>query len=261
MQSPSTNVYLFTGDGLTEGSYGESYVDRIARSLYRGTAGLTGQAVNAGRAAETVQSLDVRLAALLREYQPQWVVLAVGASDVWVPWLSSHSVGWWLWRQYRRARANLRPTTDLDQFSATYRALIDQSQHAGARAGARVLACTSSPLGERIATPPNRLLARTNGAIKQVAAERGVLVADVWQAFVEEYAVLPKPSKRVPGEWLFAWVDRGRLRRTTPDRLSQRRRLHLTFDGLHLNSRGADLWASTILRALALVQPENNLPR
>ena len=255
MQPSATDVYLFTGDGLTEGSYGESYVDRIAESLYRGSAGLAGQAVNAGRAAETVQSLDARLDYLLREYQPQWVILAVGASDVWVPWLSSHSVGWWLWRQYRRARANLRPTTDLDQFSATYRALIDRSQEAGAR----VLVCTSSPLGERIDTPPNRLLARANGAIKQVAADRGVPVADVWQAFVEKYAVLPKPSKRVPGEWLFTWVDRGRLRSTTPDRLSQRRRLHLTFDGLHLNSRGADLWASTSLRALA--QPGATAPR
>ena len=38
---------------------------------------------------------------------------------------------------------------------------------------------------------------------------------------------------------------------TSPDELGRRRRLLLTFDGRHLNSRGADLWASTILRTLA----------
>ncbi len=259
MTTPSspTDVYLFAGDSLTEGVYGESYVDRVAESLHQGWAGLTGQAINAGQTAETVQSLNARLAPLLRAYQPQWVILAVGANDVWMPWLSSHSAGWWLWRQYRRAWAKQRPTTDLDQFTATYRALVDKAQ----QAGAQVLVCTASPLGERISSPPNRLLARLNGAIKQVAADRGVPVADVWQAFVEEYAVLPRPSRRVPGEWLLTWIDRGRLRSTLPDQLSRRRRLCLTFDGLHLNSRGADLWAATILRALALAQPRTITPR
>jgi lysophospholipase L1-like esterase len=140
-----------------------------------------------------------------------------------------------------------QPTTDLDQFTAAYRALIDQAL----QAGVRVLVCTPSPIGEKISSPPNRLLARLNGAIKKVAAERGVPVADIWQAFVEEYAVLPKPSRRTPGEWLFVWFDRARARSTSPDELGRRRRLLLTFDGRHLNSRGADLWASTILRTLA----------
>jgi lysophospholipase L1-like esterase len=180
------------------------------------------------------------------------VILAVGGNDVWIPWLSSHSVGWWLWRHYRRARASQRPTTDRDQFAAAYRALIDRAR----AAGARVLACTVSPLGEQISSPPNRRLARLNGAIKAVAADRGVPLADVWQAFVDEYAVLSKPSRRVPGEWLFTWLDRARLRRTTPDAISHRRRLLLTFDGLHLNSRGADLWAITILQALAQGQSQ-----
>lgn len=250
MSSSPTDIYLFAGDSWTEGSYGESYVDRIAESLYQGWAGLSGQAVNAGQPADMIQSLNSRLGPLLGTYQPQWVILAVGASDVLTPWLSSHSAGWWLWRQYRRVGAGQRPTTDLDQFAATYRALIDQAR----AAGSQVLVCTASPMGERISSPPNRLMARANGVIKKVAADRGVPVADVWQAFVEAYAVLPKPSRRIPGEWLFTWTDRARLRSTSPDQLSSRRRLLLTFDGLHLNSRGADLWAATILRALALAQ-------
>jgi lysophospholipase L1-like esterase len=256
MAPSPTTVYLFAGDSLTEGTYGESYVERVAVALDQGWAGLTGQAVNAGLAADTALSLLDRLDEPLLAYRPQWVILAVGTNDVWMPWLSSHSAGWWLWRQYRRASAGQKPTTDLDQFAAVYRALIDKAQ----MAGARVLACTVSPLGERISSPPNQRLARLNGIIKQVAVERAAPVADVWQAFVEEYAVLPKPSRRVPGEWLFTWVDRGRLRYTTPDAISRRRRLSLTFDGLHLNSRGAELWAVTILNSLAQGQEGVNLP-
>jgi lysophospholipase L1-like esterase len=256
MASSPRTVYLFAGDSLTEGRYGESYVERVAVALDQGWEGLSGEAVNAGRAADTAQSLLNRLDVLLLTHQPQWVILAVGVNDVWMPWLSSHSVGWWFWRQYRRALAGQRPTTDLDQFAAVYRALIDRAQ----LAGARVLACTTSPLGERVSSPPNQRLARLNGVIKQVAIERGTAVADVWQAFVEEYAVLPKPSRRVPGEWLFTWVDRGRLRYTSPDAISRRRRLHLTFDGLHLNSQGADLWAATILLALVQSQDGASVP-
>ncbi len=247
MASSPTTVYLFAGNSLTEGIYGESYVERVSSALAQGRSGLAGEVVNAGRGCDTVLSLLERIDRPLRQYQPQWVILAVGGNDVWLPWLSGHSLGWALWFLYRRIRLGQKPSTDLDQFAAAYRALIDQAR----QAGARVLACTVSPLGERLSSPVNRRLARLNGVIKHVAADCLVPVADVWQAFVEELATLPLSSNYVPGEWLFNWLDRRRLSATSPDEVARRRRLHLTFDGIHLNSRGADLWADTILSALA----------
>lgn len=250
MTSSATTVYLFAGDSLTEGTYGESYVERVARSLYQGWAGLEGEVINAGRGGDTVLALLDRIDAPLRDHRPDWVILAIGSNDVWIPWLSSHSVGWWLWFRYRQFKAGQRPATDLDQFAAAYRALIDKAR----QVSARVLACTVSPLGERLSSPLNRRLARLNGVIKHVAAECQVPVADVWQAFVEELATVPHPSNYVLGEWLFAWLDRQHLKGSSPDEVSRRRRLHLTFDGVHLNSRGADLWANTVLNALAQAQ-------
>ena len=243
-------LYLFAGDSLTEGVYGENYVERVGKALYQGWAGLSGEVVNAGRGADTIRSLLARLDQPLHQYKPDWVVLAVGANDVWIPWLTDHSFGWLLWSWYRRAVDGLRPTTDLDQFAALYRALVDKVQ----QAGARPLVCTTSPVGERLASPVNRRLARLNGVIKHVAVECGVPIADVWQAFVEELAPLPRQAGYVPGEWLFAWLDRRRLQHKSPDEIARRRGLLLTFDGLHLNSRGADLWAYTIVRALAQAQ-------
>lgn len=92
---------------------------------------------------------------------------------MWWPWLGRNSLGWWLWLLHRRFRYGQQPTTDLDRFAAAYRALIDLARGAGAQ----VLACTISPFGENLASPANRQLARANRAIKQAAAERGVLLA------------------------------------------------------------------------------------
>jgi lysophospholipase L1-like esterase len=242
-----TTVFLFAGDSLTEGVYGTSYVERVAAALSRGEYGLRGEVVNAGRSGETVASLLARIDGLLDQHRPAWLVLAVGCNDVWLPWLSTHSLGWRAWLGLRRLRTGQRPTTDLDRFAATYRALIDRAQHAGVR----VLVCTTTPVGERLSSGINSRMARLNGIIQHVAADRQVPVADVWQASVEALALLPRRSGYLSAEWLFAWLDRRRFRTTGADRMAERRRLHLTFDGVHLNSRGADLWATVVLDALA----------
>ena len=255
MESSRVQVYLFAGDALTEGSYGESYVERVGKALYRARGSLKGEVVNAGQAGDTVASLLRRIDRPLRRYQPSWVILAVGSNDVWHPWLSSHSAGWWLASQYRRLKHGQVPATDLDEFAAGYRALVDKAR----QVGSNVVACTVSPLGERLTSPVNRRVARLNGVIKHVAAELEIPVADIWQAFMEELAILPKRSGYVPAEWLFVWSQRRRMDKVRPDEYADRRRLHLTFDGIHLNSRGADLWAKTVLESLAQAQGDGGV--
>jgi lysophospholipase L1-like esterase len=250
MASSPRSIFLFAGDDLTEGTCGEGYVERVAKALYQGAGGLQGDVINAGQAGDTVASLLKRIDAPLQQYAPHWVILAVGRNDAWMSWLSSHSIGWWLWLRYRRLSFGQTPITDLDQFAASYRALIDRAR----QINARVLVCTATPVGEKLSSPVNRHLARLNGVIKHVAAECQVPVADVWQAFVEELSTLSRPSSYVAGEWMFTLLDRRRLQSRSPDEIASRRRLHLTFDGVHLNSRGADLWARVVLTALARAQ-------
>ena len=256
MESSQRQVYLFAGDALTEGSYGESYVERAGKTLYSARGSLKGEVVNAGRGGDTVGSLLRRIDHPLRRYQPDWVILAIGGNDVWHRWLSSHSIGWSAVSFYRRLKHGQVPAADLDEFAAGYRALIDKAR----QVGSSVMACTVSPRGERLSSPVNREVARLNGVIKHVAAELGVPVADIWQAFVQELAVLPKRSGYVPGEWLFVWSERRRTAKLRPDEYAERRRLHLTFDGIHLNSRGADLWARTVVEALVQAQDDQDAP-
>jgi len=247
MGSSGVSVYLFAGDSLTEGSTGESYVERVGEALHSGYAGLQGQVVNAGRSGDTIASLVQRIDRPLRRYQPSWVILAIGSNDIWYRWLSSHSVGWWLIYQYRKLKYGHVAATDLDQFAAAYRTLVDKAR----QVGSNVMACTVSPLGERLSTPVNGQVARLNGVIKHVAADLQVPVADVWQSFVEELAARPRRSSYLPSEWLFVWAQQRRAGRVSPDEYAARRRLHLTSDGIHLNSLGAKVWAETVLRALA----------
>jgi lysophospholipase L1-like esterase len=252
MSLSTSTAYLFAGDSLTEGTYGESFVTRVGQGLSMRPGGPGAGVVNAGRGGDTVRSLLARLEGLVREAQPQWVILAVGTNDAWFQWLISSSLGWWLWLQLRALRTGQVPTGDLDRFAAYYRALIDRSR---AVSGTRVLACTVSPLGEVLSSPVNRQVARMNGVIQHLAVECRVPIADVWQGFVEQLAPERRPSRYLPRLWWSSSLDRRHLERSTPDELARRRRLRLTWDGIHLNSRGADLWAATILRALDTASP------
>ena len=247
MSRSETTVYLFAGDSLTEGACGESYVDRVRRGL---SARLDAQecvTLNAGRGGDTVRSLLARIEDPLRDAHPGCVVLAIGTNDVWFRWLGEHSVGWWLWLRVDVLRTGQIPTRNLDRFGALYRELIDRSR---AVSDAQIVACTIGPIGETLSSPLNRQAARLNGVIQQVALERHVPVADIWQAFVEHLSVASRPSAHLPRSWWSSAWDQRCLRRMSPDELARRRRLQLTYDGIHLNSRGADLWAATLLRVL-----------
>lgn len=254
MQEPPPEVrYLFlvAGDDRTVGLHGESYVRRLGEALYPGWEGLAGEVLNAGYKGDTASSLLARIDGPLNKYRPQRVILSVGANDLWWPWLSAWGPIWWARGLYRRMRYGFSPTVDLDRLAAAYRSLIDRAQEV---AGAGVVICTVAPLGERLASPLNLQVARLNGIIKHVAVDRGAVVADVWQAFVEVLSLAPRQSGRLPRwQWSLA-LDRRLMERMQAQRLSQRRRLSLTVDGIHLNACGADLWAVTVLQALLEVE-------
>ncbi len=250
MALSQTPVYLFAGDSLTEGRIGDDYVDLVAQALVQGQGTLKGRAVNAGRTGDTARSLLARIDGVVSSVQPQWVILAVGSNDVWFRYLNEVSPGWSLWLLYRRLRWGQAAAADLDDFSAAYRALVDRIRAGGARA----LACTVSPLGEDISTSLNREVARLNGAIKRVAVECGAPVADVWQSFVDELSLVRRPARYLPSRVPSAWWDRQRLRHRSAAEIGSHRKLVLTFDGIHLNRHGAELWAATTLAALRQAQ-------
>jgi len=88
----------------------------------------------------------------IRQYRPDWVILAIGCNDIWIHGSRrtalSEDVGPGTALPVRSGANH-----DLDQFAALYRALIDKAMQ---QAGTRVLVCTTSGSGERLSSPPNR---------------------------------------------------------------------------------------------------------
>lgn len=240
-------VYLFAAETLAAGGLGANAFAAVDSALQRGRNGRRGAVRSIARAGDTALSLLPRLELALRGTQPHWVVLAVGSNDVWLRWLSRRGLAGWLRVQAHALRTGQRPAADLDRFAAAYRALVDTAQSAAA---GQVLACTVGPLGEALTSPLNAEVARLNGVIRRVAVECQVALADVWQGFAEVLAPQPRRKAGVPDAWWSAARDRRLLRSRTIDELSQQRRLLLTFDGIHLNSRGDSLLAETIVGAL-----------
>ncbi|MGC9335413.1 MAG: SGNH/GDSL hydrolase family protein, partial [Anaerolineae bacterium] len=118
MPAPTEKVYLFAGDSLTEGVYGANYIEHVARVLAEDGSGVRGDLVNAGRGGDTAVALRHRMDTLVQRWQPGWVIVSVGCNDVWLAWLSSHSLGWRMWLAMRRLQTGQVPSSDLDQFAA-----------------------------------------------------------------------------------------------------------------------------------------------
>lgn len=129
--SKGSGLILFAGDSLTEGLYGVSYVNRVAEAVANGPVLPIEQIVNAGYSGDTVASLLARMDSLLEEYQPLWVVVAIGTNDIWYRWITHHSLGWWLWVFYRRLRYGQKPTADIALFGAQYREILSRAQRGG----------------------------------------------------------------------------------------------------------------------------------
>lgn len=99
----------------------------------------------------------------------------------------------------------------------------------------KVALCTTTVIAEDLESKGNRRLAAYNNIVRSVATVRDCLLIDVNRAFLQE-------CERQTGEGSFV-------------------RKRLTRDGVHLNSAGNQLMASSILEGFGFGGPEATAPR
>ncbi len=189
---------VFLGDSITEAPDG--YVRLVTDVLQATRPERWTHTVNAGRGGDRSVDLPPRLRRDALVHRPDIVTVSIGVNDVWRG-LDSPGLGLEVpLPAYRRAVA-----TVLDEIGA---------------AGARAVVLTTSVIGEDPESEGNRRLAPYNEALRAIAAERGLAVAEVHEAFQRVLAA-PRPSQ-------------------------------LTTDGVHLTHQGAVVMALTVLRALGV---------
>jgi lysophospholipase L1-like esterase len=221
----------FFGDSLTSGIPGSSYFALLRRQFPDDTL------LNYGRGNDTVVSLYRRISAMQFGEPLDLAFLWVGVNDVprsdrWPFRVFNTLIG------QRRAR-------DLAEFRACYMAtldlLCDNAKH--------VIVAPPVLRGENLASRPNRCLEALAESIEEVTAGyTQVEFLNLRAIFAGELAGRPI-SDYVLGNPFRVLLDALTLR--TDERIDTKaaaRGLHLTLDGVHLNSAGARLVAEELTR-------------
>jgi len=227
----------FVGDSLTAGRPGSSYF-AILRARLVGH-----KLVNLGRGNDTVVSLYRRLTRLRFGEPFDIAFLWIGVNDVaqGSPW-TFQAVS----LLERRPRSR-----NLDEFRAYYQATLDLLR----RHARRVVAVSTALKGEDVVSPCNRELEALSKVVQELASrgERTEYL-DVRAVLIEKLAG-KRISDYVPSSVIRVALDALTLRSDEQvDRKSAERGLHLTLDGIHLNSAGAQLVAETFLQVIVTAQ-------
>ena len=223
----------FVGDSLTEGIPGSSFYAILRARL----AGHT--LVNLGRGNDTVISLYRRLTRLRWGEPFDIAFLWIGVNDVarGSPW-TFQAVSLLKWQP--RAR-------NLEEFRAYYQATLGLlCCHAR-----RVIAVSAALKGEDVTSPCNRELEAMSKVIQELASrDEETEYLDVRAVLIETLAG-KRISNYLPSSVIRVALDALMLRGDEQnDRKSAERGLHLTLDGIHLNSAGARLVADCFMAAI-----------
>jgi lysophospholipase L1-like esterase len=229
----------FFGDSLTSGVPGSSYFAILRERFPDDTL------LNFGKGNDTVVSLYRRISAMQFDKPLDIAFLWIGVNDV--PQRDG-----WLHRAFNTLLGQRR-ARDMDEFRSCYRAtlnlLCDKAR--------RVIVAPPALRGENLKNRWNRRLADLARLIKDVTADCDrVEFLDLQAAFAWELAARPG-SDHVPKNPFRVLLDALTLRTDGQiDAKATERGLHLTLDGVHLNSAGAKLVAEEFAVAIqGLVSP------
>lgn len=207
------------GDSLTEGRPGVPFI----RKLKERYPGLT--LVNLGKPGESVKSLHTRLNKTKLDTDYDLSFLWIGVNDVYTKLLKV---------QAQPIAADQEEFREL--YTAVLESVISSSKH--------VVAVSPGLVGEDMQNAPNQELKELAAIILSITRSYpNVDFLDIRSAFKNKLdesdssGYISTGVLTVMKEALF-YKDPKRI-----DKLSEKRGLHLTLDGIHLNSRGAEVVA------------------
>ena len=229
------------GDSLTEGRPGSSYFNDLAHMLPDHTL------VNYGRGGDTVISLHNRILRMEPLEPVDIVFLWIGTNDVFLGLSTSLRVISFL----RRIPAS----RDNGEFKEHYQSILSiLSQSANV-----VVAVPPILIGEDLNNRWNQQLAALAQSIEELTPlSHNVTYLDLRAAFASRLAQ-KRPSQYLPLSAIQIASDGLRLKTSAQiDKKADERGLHVTLDGVHLNSVGADMVANEFMNTITGRQSVND---
>jgi lysophospholipase L1-like esterase len=189
----------FLGDSITQGGMGPTgYVSLVVSGLKAN--GINVGCIGAGISGHKSNQMLERLERDVIAKKPDWMTLSCGVNDVW------HG----------------EKGVPLDKYKENITAIVDRAQ----AAGIKVMLLTATVIGEDVGNDNNKKLIPYTDFLRQLAKEKGCLLADLNADMQKGLEAGEKAGKK-----------RGNM---------------LTSDGVHMNVWGNQVMAAGIIRAFGL---------
>jgi len=201
---------VFLGDSITAAANrGNGFINLIRKALAEKCPDLGIECIGAGISGNKVPNLQARLDRDVIAKKPTIVFIYIGINDVW------H------WRKQKDG--SVKGGTPTDKFESGLKDIIARIE----AAGARVILCTPSVIGEKPdgSNDRDKMLDEYSDISRKVAAETKVQLHDLRKAFID-YLKKNNADNKVKGV--------------------------LTRDTVHLNDKGNEFVAQQMLSALGV---------
>lgn len=235
---------LFIGDSITRGSVGVSYV-KMSEAKYKNL-----EIVNAGINGDTLNVIANRLLEILKSDPAyDYIVLQAGYNDLLLPVFNAKG-GLFRFGYRQKIKKGANPLLTAPDFENFYINIIEEILGIS---GSKIVLTTIGPINEWQDDPLNRKRLRYNDCIRRVAGYYKCLLADIAVACDNALAPASSDSYFLNSFWNVVFFDpfvcmcpKG------ADKLSKKRKLSLTIDGIHLNTRGAAIFSDTISKLISV---------
>lgn len=233
---------LFTGDSITCGNTGVSFVKIISQAYPHF------KITNLGKNGDTFNSIAQRTIKHLESCSNYDLLIVQGGyNDILLPTFNTKN--WGFKKAYQtQLQKGQKPSLNKDEFYLTLKKMITgiKKKHSG-KIIITTMGCINETTNSKVEVKRNEF----NAMIKQVAEEEDVLVADVAILF-DSYLSSKKTSNFcLENFFATAFLDKLICKfKKGACLLSKKRKLYLTIDGVHLNKKGAMFFSECLLQLI-----------
>lgn len=228
----SGSVVCF-GDSITAGIPGRSYVEYLQKVSCE----------NHGLGGDTLLGMTGRLKKYLEDDKPvSTLLLQIGTNDILHDLLKDRSYSW-SYVVKSSILAKGAPARTPEEYRKGYERVLDLTEGI-----ARRIVISIPCISEDPESGPNTIVVAYNEVLEELCRERSIPFVDIASSQRSVYQKVKHPNPRVLSDLsLQALIDSFTARsEKSVHRLSKRRGLSLTIDGVHLNTTGARLLAKLV---------------